>query len=127
MTYVKLVPNTSARSTETRTRGYNPPVDIVETKDDYRLDFDLPGFGKEDVKITVSEGILTLSGERERENDYDEKYFRHFERRQGAFSRSFRLPEFVDSNSIEAEYKNGVISLTLPKKEEAKPFNIKIK
>jgi len=127
MTYLQFAPQRALRNTETRTRAYNPPVDIVETKDDYRLEFDLPGFGKEDVKLTVSEGVLTVTGERQREHDYDEQFFRHFERKQGEFSRSFRLPEFVDGNKIEAEYNNGVIALTLPKKEESKPFSIKIK
>jgi HSP20 family protein len=128
MTYVKHVP---ARKTSSENRNalnrYKAPVDIVESKDDYRLTFDLPGFGKENVSVTVKEGLLEVSGERKDEGGHDENYFQHFERNHGEFKRSFRLPEFVDGDSIGAEYTNGVLILTLPKKEEAKPYSVKIK
>lgn len=128
MTYVKFVPTKKADRSHTNHAGtWNPPVDIIETEDDYRLELDLPGFTKDNVKISVAEGVLTVSGERKRDHDYDENYFRYFERKYGDFSRSFRLPDFVDGDKIGAEYTNGVLALTLPKKEEVKPFSIEIK
>jgi len=107
---------------------YTPSVDIVEHADGFTLDFDLPGFTREDLKVSVNEGVLTVTGTRARkETAEDEKYFRHFERPYGTFSRSFRLPEYVDGESVKATYVQGVLTLELQKKEEAKPYTIEIK
>jgi len=126
MTYLKVVPGWRAAAARS---GYDftPAVDVVENEDAFTLDFDLPGFGKDDIRITVNEGVLTVSGERKREVEDDEKYFRYFERTHGRFSRSFRLPDHVDGNAVTATYRNGVLTLEIPKKEEAKPYTIEIK
>ena len=105
---------------------WSPDVDIVESEDKFTLEFDLPGFKKDDFTINVKEGVLAISGERKIEVTEGEKYYRHLERQSGTFERSFRLPEYVGGGKIGASYKNGVLKLELPKKEEAKPRTIKI-
>ncbi len=105
---------------------WTPDVNIIEGEDRFLLELDLPGFKQDDFTINVSEGVLTISGERKIEVPEDEKYFRHLERRSGAFERSFRLPEYVSGEKITASYKQGVLKIELPKKEEAKPRTIKI-
>jgi len=99
----------------------------VETGEAYALEFDLPGFTKEDIKVSVDDGLLKVSGERARNVEKDERYYRYFERPEGTFTRSFKLPSHVNGESIKATYTNGVLRLELPKKEEAKPHAIEIK
>jgi len=128
MTYFTVVPRRRNETTaHNNKRSFNPHVDIIENKDLFALEFDLPGINKDDVKISVNEGVLTVSGDRKREVAEDDEYFRHFERAEGSFSRSFRLPEHVNGDDIKAAYTNGVLSLELPKREEAKPHTIEIK
>ena len=128
MTYVKLFPAKKAANDNKRpVYTYNPPVDIVESKDDYRIVLDLPGFEKDDVNVGVNDGILEVNGTRGGNEEYDTAYYHYFERRHGEFRRSFRIPDLVDGEKTEAEYRNGVLTLTLPKKEEAKPYSVTIK
>ena len=128
MTYVTFKPGWKAAPAATkRNSEYHPSVDIVETGEAYALEFDLPGFTKEDIKVAVDEGVLKVSGERKRNVERDERYYRHFERPEGMFNRSFKLPDHVDGESIKATYTHGVLRLELPKKEEAKPRTIEIK
>ncbi|MBN1292207.1 MAG: Hsp20/alpha crystallin family protein [Candidatus Latescibacteria bacterium] len=124
MTYVRLVPGTETRRIQTT---WNPGADIVESKDGFALTLDVPGIAKEAINVKVHEGILTVSGTRKRSEIEDEKLFRYYERPDGSFSRSFRLPDFIDSDSIKASYENGVLKLEVQKKEEAKPHTITIK
>lgn len=128
MTYVTLRPGLK-RGAFTQSRGYdlNPPVDIVEDGNAYAIEFDVPGFKKDDIHVAVNENVLTVTGERKREVVADEKFFRYFERPEGAFSRSFTLPEHVDADAIKASFTNGVLRLDIPKVEEAKPRVIDIK
>ncbi|MCD6307453.1 MAG: Hsp20/alpha crystallin family protein [Candidatus Latescibacteria bacterium] len=130
MTFLRVAPGlrrddyASGRTDST----YTPSVDIVENADGFTVDFDLPGFTREDLKVSVNEGVLTVTGTRARkEMDGDEKYFRHFERPYGTFSRSFRLPDYVNDESVNAVYVHGVLTLELQKKEEARPHTIEIK
>lgn len=105
-----------------------PRVDIAENKDAYHLKADLPGMTKENIAINVEHGTLTITGEKKEETKEHEKgRFYHYERSYGRFSRSFNLPEDVDTNSIEAAYNNGVLELTLKKSETAKPKAIEVK
>jgi HSP20 family protein len=107
---------------------WSPRVDIVEDKDAYRLHADLPGLAREDVKVTVENGVLTLSGERKAEKrEKKGEGYEYYERTYGSFSRSFRLPDNVDPAGVKASHKNGVLELTLPKREEAKPKAIEVK
>ena len=98
-----------------------PTVDIEEGKQDYHITAELPGLKKEDVKITVQEGVLTLQGERKQEKEEQGKRFHRVERSYGAFVRSFALPDAVDEAKVSAEFKDGVLNIRLPKSERAKP------
>ena len=104
-----------------------PTVDISETEGEYLIKAELPEVRKEDVKVTVENGVLTLQGERRQEKDEKGKRFHRVERSYGSFVRSFSLPESVDENAVKAEYKEGVLNLHLPKSEKVKPKAIDVK
>lgn len=103
-----------------------PVVDIIENDDAILLKADLPGIDPKDVDIQVESDTLTLRGERQQEKDVKEEDYRRIERSYGSFVRSFTLPNTVDTEKIQAEYRNGVLELTLPKRAEAKPKQIKV-
>jgi len=104
-----------------------PPVDIYQTGDqELVLKAELPDMAREDIDITVENFVLTIKGEKKFAGDVKGEQFHHTERRYGAFSRSFSLPQTVDAGKVSAEYKNGVLSVRLPLREEAKPRQIKV-
>jgi HSP20 family protein len=104
-----------------------PPVDIFQTGDhELVLKAELPDMSREDISITVENFVLTLAGEKKAATDVKDEQYHHIERRHGSFSRSFSLPQTVDSNRVSAEYKNGVLTVRLPLREEAKPRSIKV-
>ena len=112
----------------TRTRQtWNPSVDIAEHDGHYELHAELPGLSKEDVSVTVNDGVLTIAGEKKRSADFSDENARRTERAYGKFSRSFRLGDKVDAEKIQASYRDGVLTLNVPKAEEVKPRNIEIK
>jgi len=128
MTLVRYTPRWRTGTVTENTRNdFNPAVDIVEGENAFNIVFDLPGIEKNDINISVNEGVLTVNGERKITESSDEKYFRNFERPGGKFSRSFRLPDYVDENTIKTSYNNGVLNLDLARKEEAKPRTIEVK
>ena len=98
-----------------------PTVDISETESEYLIKAELPEVRKEDVKVTVENGVLTLQGERRQEKEEKGRRFHRVERSYGSFVRSFTLPESVDEGGVKAEYKDGVLALHLPKSEKVKP------
>jgi HSP20 family protein len=104
-----------------------PTVDISETEGEYLIKAELPEVRKEDVKVIVENGVLTLQGERRQEKEEKGKRFHRVERSYGSFVRSFTLPESVDESSVKAEYKDGVLNLHLPKSEKVKPKAIDVK
>ncbi len=104
-----------------------PLMNIEETKDAYKVSVELPGIEKDDIDIQIKDNILTISGEKKEETKSEEGTFYRRERRYGKFSRSISLPGDVKVDNIDAEYKNGVLTLTLPKAEEAKPKKIEVK
>jgi HSP20 family protein len=104
-----------------------PTVDISETESEYLIKAELPEVKKEDVKVTVENGVLTLQGERRQEKEEKGKRFHRVERSYGSFVRSFTLPESVDEGGVKAEYKDGVLALHLPKSEKVKPKAIDVK
>ena len=104
-----------------------PAVDISETPTEFLVKAELPGIRKEDVKITVDNGILTLSGERKSEKDTKDEKFHRVERYFGAFERSFSLPDNVLGDRISADYRDGVICVHLPKAEARKAQTIQVK
>lgn len=111
---------------EPATRPWSPAVDIFETEDELLLKADLPGLDIKDVDIQVENGTLSLRGERKFENASKEGGFHRIERSYGSFARYFTLPDTVDTDSVKAEYKQGVLLVRLPKKEVAKPRQIKV-
>ena len=102
-----------------------PCVDMSETKDNVIIKTEIPGISKDDVKVSVQDNVLTLSGEKKQEKEKDANYHR-IERSYGSFSRSFTLPTSVQPDKVKANYKDGVLNITLPKSEEVKPKEIPI-
>jgi len=107
-------------------REWSPAVEIIESDEEISLKAELPGLEEKDIRINVEENLLNLTGERTSENKQEGDCVRS-ERWYGKFSRSFRLPETADVENIKAELKNGVLAVTVPKKEEAKPRQIEVK
>ncbi len=106
---------------------WTPTVDISETEAEYVIKAELPEVKKEDVKITVEDGVLTIQGERRRETEEKAKKFHRVERSYGRFVRTFTLPDSVDETGVKAVYTDGVLNLRLPKSEKAKPKQIEVK
>lgn len=104
-----------------------PTVDISESDGEYLIKAELPEVKKEDVKVTVEDGVLTLQGARHQEKEEKGKKYHRVERSYGSFVRSFTLPESVDESGVKAEYKDGVLNLHLPKSEKVKPKAIEVK
>jgi HSP20 family protein len=104
-----------------------PPVDIYQNGDhEVVLKAELPDMTREDIDITVDNGTLTIRGEKKVSSEVKEEHFHRIERRYGAFSRQFSLPQTVDTGKVAAEYKNGVLTVRLPLREDAKPRQIKV-
>jgi HSP20 family protein len=104
-----------------------PTVDISETDGEYQIKAEIPDVKKEDVKVTVEDGVLTIQGERKQEKEEKGKRYHRIERSYGSFVRSFSLPDVIDEEKVKAEFKDGVLSLHLPKSEKAKPKAIEVK
>ena len=107
-------------------RIWHPNVDVYETEDSYVLKADLPGVNKKDIKIDVNDNTLTFKGERKFEEKTEKDNYVRVERSYGSFTKSFTLSDNVDTENIKASYKDGVLEITLAKKEEAKPKEIDI-
>jgi HSP20 family protein len=111
---------------EPGTRPWTPPVDIREDENALVLDMDVPGVDLGQIDIRLENDTLTVKGQRKFESESKGKGFHRIERSYGAFARSFTLPNTVETEKVRADYKNGVLSITLPKKEVAKPRAIKV-
>jgi HSP20 family protein len=111
---------------EVSNRSWVPPVDIQETAEGYRLLAELPGLTREDINITLENNVLRLSGERKFEKDVKKESYHRVERTYGAFSRAFALPQQVNAESVQAAFENGVLTILVPKAEQAKPRKIEI-
>jgi len=96
-----------------------PAVDIIEREKDYRLTAELPGMEEKDIELGISDDMMTIKGEKREEKEEKKKDYYMSERRYGTFQRSFPLPTGVDADKIEASFKKGVLTVTLPKKPEA--------
>lgn len=104
-----------------------PPVDIFENGNhELVLKAELPDMSREDISLTVDNGTLTIKGEKKFNNEAREDQFHRIERRYGEFTRTFSLPQTVDQSKVSAEYKNGVLTVRLPLREEAKPRQIQV-
>ncbi len=107
--------------------NWMPPVDIYQNGDqELVLKAELPDMNREDIDITVDNGTLTIRGEKKFDREVKEEQFHRIERRYGTFTRSFNQPPTVDPGKVAAEYKNGVLTVKLPLREEAKPRQIKV-
>jgi len=113
-------------SMEPAKKGWVPTVDIAETNDAIVVNAEIPGIEPENIGISLSGDILTIEGEKKQKNEEKEEKYYRMERNYGNFSRSVRIPVEIQSEKINAKYKNGTLKITLPKKEEAKPREIKV-
>ena len=116
--------NSDAQGEETR--AWVPPVDIQENGDAYLFHAELPGMSKEDIHITLENSVLRLSGERKFEKDAKKENYHRVERTYGTFTRTFTLPTQVDPEQVQAAFENGILTITVPKAEQAKPRRIAI-
>lgn len=108
-------------------QAWIPPVDIYETDDhEVVLKAELPDLKREDINLTFENGVLTIKGERKLEQDARRESYHRSERHYGSFSRSFTLPNTIDASRINAAYKDGVLTVRLPQREEAKPKQINV-
>lgn len=108
-------------------RGWPPALDIHENDGQYVVSVELPGASKDDITVELQEGVLTIRGEKRSEREDQKEKRRFVERRYGTFSRSFSLPRDANGERIQAAFENGVLTLTIPKKESAKPRTVAIK
>ncbi len=106
---------------------WSPLVDITEDEKEYLVKAELPEMKKEEIKINVQNDVLSISGERKYEKEEKDKKYHRVERAYGSFMRSFTLPEDADGSKVNAEYKDGVLKIHLPKSEKAKPKAIEVK
>lgn len=124
---IRLLQDTVNRMlSETASRPWVPAVDILETEDELVLKADVPEVELDDIDIRLENGTLTLKGERKFEKNEQHKGYHRIERSYGSFVRYFTLPESIDPERVRADYKNGVLTVTVPKKEVAKPKTIKV-
>ncbi len=111
---------------DSRLGTWAPAVDIFETDQNVVLKAELPGVDPKDVEVRVENNTLFLKGQRKFENEVKEENYHRIERSYGSFTRTFALPRTINAGNVSAEYKNGVLTLMMPKREEAKPKTIKI-
>jgi len=107
--------------------SWTPAVYIAEHDDEYLVKVELPGVNKDEVKLTLENNILTIRGEKKQEKETKKENYHRVERSYGSFQRSFTLPAAVKSDKIDASYKDGILKVSLPKAEEAKPKQIEVK
>ena len=108
------------------TTNWSPAVDILETSGEILVKAELPGLERNDIALNLEKNVLTLKGERKFEKETKEENYHRIERSYGNFSRSFSIPATVDEDKISADYKDGVLKIVLPKKEQVKPKQIRI-
>ncbi len=104
-----------------------PAVDISETPKDYSIRAEIPGMKKEDIKITINKNVITLTGEKKEEKKTEGQKFHRLESYYGSFQRSFVLPDGIKADKVEAAFKDGVLSVTVPKSEETQSKTVEIK
>jgi HSP20 family protein len=128
-----LMSLTSGRARESEERDFlsdtvwAPLVDIVEEDNEYIVKAELPEIRKEDLSVTVENGMLTISGERKFEQEEKKRKYHRVERSYGSFTRSFALPGDADGSKIEAEFKDGILQVHIAKNEQAQPKAIEVK
>lgn len=106
--------------------SFVPPVDIYEDEQNLVLKLEVPGVNEDELNVSLENNVLTVSGERKFEKEEKEENFHRIERRYGSFTRTFRLPNTVDGEKVDATYDKGILKITLAKRAEAKPKQIKV-
>ena len=124
--FEETLPATHKEDEEFNLGTFYPAVDIHEGDKEITLKADLPGIKKEDVHLDIDDSVITLKGERKFEKEDKQDNYHRIERSYGSFHRSFTLPSTVDRDKIKAKYSNGILEITLPKTEEAKPKSIPV-
>ncbi len=118
--------NTSVKE-ETGIAAFAPAVDIEEKEKEFRITAELPGLKKEEIKINIKDNLLAISGEKKNVKKTEDENYHRTERIYGSFQRTFRLPEYADQDNIAAEYKDGILNVSIPKLEESISKNVEIK
>jgi len=113
-------------ASEDRNYSVLPAVDVYEKQDRFVISAELPGLKKNEIKIDFNDGVLKISGEKISEDRAEKNNFIHFERRFGKFERRFIIPDHVDTEKIVAVYKDGILEISLPRKDESKPKKVNI-
>lgn len=108
------------------TTTWSPAIDIFETEGEIVVKAEVPGMDRKDISLHIENNVLTLKGDRRFEKEAKEENYHRIERSYGGFSRAFSIPVIVDEEKIRADYKDGVLTIALPKKEQAKPKQIRI-
>lgn len=114
------------KGSETHLSQWAPAIDIYESDDAIKISAELPGIDKKDVEITVENNVLTIKGEKKIDTEIKKECYYRCERCYGTFTRSFTLANYIDPENIKAQFKNGILEITVPKKEHAKPKEITI-
>ena len=109
------------------TSAWVPACDVCEDRENVMINVEIPGVRPEDVKLTVENNVLTIHGEKKEENRTEEQQMHRYERSYGFFERSFALPNSVDPEGIDARYEHGILRITIPKAEKARPREIPVK
>jgi len=117
---------TEGREESLTTSSFAPAVDVYEDEHQVTLKIEVPGVDEKDIDVRIENNVLTVHGERKFEKEEKEENFRRVERRYGSFTRTFTLPNTVDSENVQASYDKGILKIALPKKSEAKPKQIKV-
>jgi HSP20 family protein len=108
-------------------RMWTPAIDLSETDDGYILEADVPGMKKDDLELVVVDNLVTIKGERKHQSEARREGYHRFERQYGSFQRTFEIPGGFKADAVNATFENGVLKVTLPKREEAKPKQIEVK
>ena len=108
------------------TSNFAPPVDVYEDEHNITLKIEVPGIEEKDIDVRIENNTLTVHGERKFEKEEKEENFHRIERRYGSFTRTFKLPNTVDAEKVDASYEKGILKITLAKRAEAKPRQIKV-
>ena len=120
-------PFRGGRNLMSRTSDWAPRVDISETDQKFIVRAEVPGVDRKDIKINIEDHVLSIRGESKQEKEEEKEQFQRVERFYGSFCRSFSLPDNVDEEKIEADFKNGLLTLAIPKTESSKPKAIEVK
>ena len=119
--------NNNWNTTSDMRSSWSPAVDVKETKESYMITADIPGLRKSDIHVDLSDGVLSISGDRVQEKEGDSDRYHYRERTKGTFARSFHLPESVNEKKIAASFKDGILAIDLPKLKPVEPRSRKIK